>query len=485
MTVEYTTELDGRAEPLLGPELGPPEEAVPASGVASDSHRRSLELKALNGTVFIGITYSAAIILRMVSGLILARFFAPDYYGLLALVTAILTGLYLFSHLGLQDNVIQNPRGGEPSFIHTAWTLDYIRGFGMAFIAALLAWPVSRYYHQPLMFPVMIVLGLGCIIGAHESPGMLLMARQLRVREITLLELFTQFVAFAATLAWAVVSPTIWALVGGRIISYLARLAVTYRFKPFAPPKFAWDDYALKSILHFGKWIFLGTALTFLSSQSDRLILGKLVSLNLLGLYGIAYGLSELPRQVIVQFCSKVGFPFLAKFQDLPRPEFRQHYLKYRQLALAGGAVLLALVVCSGDIFLTHVYPQRYHAAGWMVGILGVGLWHTLLYSTISPAIFALQRSHYNAFAQAVYCATLFVALPWGFHHYGMLGAVVAAAAADLPMYFCFQYAAFREGVNTLVQDVLLTILFIAVLFGTLTLRHSLGFGSPFPSHLM
>ncbi len=481
VTIEITTELDGRAEPILGPELGPPEEAV----LDPAHHRRKLELKALDGAIFVGITYSAAIILRLVSGLILARFFAPDYYGLLALVTAILTGLYLFSHLGLQDNVIQNPRGGESSFIQTAWTLDYIRGFGMAFFAAALAWPVSRYYHQPLMFPVMIVLGFGCIIGAHESPGMLLMARHLRVREITLLELFTQFVAFAATLIWALVSPTIWALVGGRIISYCIRLAVTYWFKPFTPPKFAWDAYAIKSIVHFGKWIFLGTALTFLSSQSDRLILGKLVSLNTLGLYGIAYGLSELPRQVIVQFCSKVGFPFLAKFQDLPRPEFRQHYLKYRQLVLAGCAVLLAAVVCCGDIFLVHVYPPRYHAAGWMVGILGVGLWHTLLYSTISPAIFALHRSHYNAFAQAVYCATLFLSLPWAFHHYGMLGAVIAAAASDLPMYFCFQYAAFREGINTVVQDVLLTVLFVAVLFGALALRHTLGFGSPFPAHLM
>jgi hypothetical protein len=52
-------------------------------------------------------------------------------------------------------------------------------------------------------------------------------------------------------------------------------------------------------------------------------------------------------------------------------------------------------------------------------------------------------------------------------------------------MYFCFQYAAFREGVNTVVQDVLLTVIFFGVLFGGLALRHSLGLGSPFPSHLM
>jgi hypothetical protein len=98
------------------------------------------------------------------------------------------------------------------------------------------------------------------------------------------------------------------------------------------------------------------------------------------------------------------------------------------------------------------------------------------------PGIFASQRSRYNDFAQAVYCVTLSAV---GFHHYGIIGALVAVAASDLPMYFCFQHAAFRRGINAVVQDMLLTGFFVAVLSGALLLRHALGFGSPFPAHLM
>ena len=61
--------------------------------------------------------------------------------------------------------------------------------------------------------------------------------------------------------------------------------------------------------LHFGKWILIGTALTFLATQSDRLILGKLVSIETLGVYGIAFALSDLPRQIIMMFCTRVGYP--------------------------------------------------------------------------------------------------------------------------------------------------------------------------------
>jgi O-antigen/teichoic acid export membrane protein len=478
---EYTTELDGRAEPLLRPEFG----AAQDSPVHSETSRRKLESKAIDGTIFVGLTTAASMALRLVNSLIFAWLFLPAFFGLLSLVTAIIVGLYLFTHLGLQDNVIQNPRGDEPSFVNTAWTLEYIRGYVVAVGCWILAWPLSHFYRQPLMLPVMVVLGFGCIIGAHVSPVTLSMARHLRVRELTLLELFNQFVTCVVTVAWALFSPTIWALVGGRVIAEAIRCAATYWFKPLTLPKFAWDRSAVKEIVRFGKWIMLGTALTFLASQSDKLILGKLITLSMLGLYGVAYSMSDIPRQIINQFCTKVGFPFLAKFQELSRPEYRAQFLKYRKLVLAGGALLLTFVICIGDIFIRLVYNHRYHDAAWMVGILALGLWHTLLYSTISPAIFALQRSHYNAFAQAVYCVTLFAALPWGFHHYGIIGVLVAVAAADLPMYFCFQYAAFREGINTVVQDVLLTVFFVAVLSGALILRHALGFGSPFPAHLM
>ena len=115
-----------------------------------------------------------------------------------------------------------------------------------------------------------------------------------------------------------------------------------------------------------------------------------------------------------------------------------------------------------------------------MVGILAIGLWHTLLYSTVSPAIFALQRSHYNAIAYLAYCITLYVALPLGFHLLGMAGAVIAVAASDLPVYFVTAYSAHREGVNTFRQDGWLTLAFVGALALAMAGREFLGFGSPF-----
>ncbi len=445
----------------------------------SSKHQR-LERQALKGTVYVVLFYGLAVGLRVVSSVVLARMFSPDYFGVMVLLTTVIVGLNLFSHIGLGDSVIQNGRGDEPAFLNTAWTLQVFRGFGLWAMTIILTYPVAAYYHEPRMIALLPALGFGCVLAGASSPSLLILARHMGVGKVSLLEILGQVVYFVVTIAWATVRPSLWALVGGRLASELARTVCSYVVIPELRPRFILDKECVRSLLHFGRWILIGTALTFLAQQSDRLILGKLVSVVTLGVYGIAFALSDLPRQVIGLFCSRVGYPFIARFSQSPRNEYRSILLKYRLPVLAVGGLGLIIVVCTGDVVVLHLYDQRYRDAAWMVGILAVGLWHTTLYSTLSPAILALSKAHYNAVANLVFCISLFALIPLGFHYYGMLGAVAAVAIGDLPVYFVVLHAAYREQIGTFLQDVLMTVCFAATLAGCLALRAALGFGLPF-----
>ena len=80
---------------------------------------------------------------------------------------------------------------------------------------------------------------------------------------------------------------------------------ISFCIIPDLRPRFVLDKECVHSLLHFGKWILVGTVLTFLATQSDRLILGKLISLEALGVYGVAFALSDMPRQIIAMFCGR------------------------------------------------------------------------------------------------------------------------------------------------------------------------------------
>lgn len=450
-----------------------------------ESRFRALESRALKGTYYVVAFYGIGQVLRFVGSIILTRLFAPELFGLMTLLTTIIVGLNLLSHIGLEDSVIQNPRGDDEAFLNTAWTILVLRGIALWLLMVILAWPISRLY-EPRLLWLLPVVGFGSVISGFSSPGLLTLSRHLGVAKSSLLELICQIVLFGVSISWAYFDRTIWALAAGRLASELVRTLLSYPLvKGAVRPRFVLERESVRALMSFGIWILIGTALTFFANQSDRLILPKLlpksIAFQVLGVYGIAFSLSDMPRQIISMFSSKVGYPFIAKFAHEPRPEFRKVLLKYRMMVLAVGAVLLTFTICVGDVFILHVYKKPYHGAAWMIAIFGLGLWHTLLYSTISPAIMSLQKTHYNALANLLYLVTLVALLPFGYSHFGMVGAVAAVAISDLPMYIVNVYASYKQGLGMLRQDGLMTLVFVGTLVAGFSIRHALGLGFPFP----
>jgi O-antigen/teichoic acid export membrane protein len=297
----------------------------------------------------------------------------------------------------------------------------------------------------------------------------------MEVRKVTLLELGIQLLQFAATVVFAFLNRSIWALVMGKLVADFVKMAVSHRLIQGYQNRFAWNRHVLGELLSFGKWIFASTALTFLSSQSDRLVLGKLVSMATLGLYGVAFALADIPRQIIMAFRGYVGLPFVSKFSRLPRTEFRATLLRYRRIVLAAGAVLLALGVNCSDLVLVRIFDHRYHDAAWMVPILALGLWHTILYCTSMPCLTVLGKVSYNVIGYVLTAAVLILGLPLGFAAWGLIGAIWLIAFSDLPVYVCNLWGLWKENLLTLRQDLEMTVLFVAICGSLFWLRGSLG----------
>ena len=434
----------------------------------------ALESRALNATVWTIVQYGAGQGLRLVNSYILTRLLFPEAFGQMTLVTTLIVGITMLSDIGLAPSVIQSPRGDEPGFLNTAWTLQAMRGGALWLGALLLAGPAAKFYHDPHLLPILTVLALSTVITGFNSTNILTLSRHMGVRMQFLIEFSTQIVALIVTITCAYYWRNVWALVAGNLISNLYKLALSHSsLVPGIRNKFRWEKDALKDILHFGKWIFLGTAFYFFASQADRLILGKDISLAMLGVYGIAFQMSDVPRSVINAFSSRVGYPFIAKIIHLPMPEFRRQYLHYRRYALLIGALLLSPLIVWGDLLILAIYRPAYAQAAWMVPILSIGLWHTLMYYTTSPVLFSLGKSKYNAVGNAVYCFTMLTAIPIAFHFWGLRGAVWAVAGGDLPLYCVLQFGSTREGVRPLKQDLQMTIVFIALLALEFASRHA------------
>jgi O-antigen/teichoic acid export membrane protein len=427
----------------------------------------SLKRKALWASAWSILEYGFGMCLRVVSSLVLTRLLLPAYFGEITLVTTLIVGINLLSDIGLAPSVIQSPKGDEPVFLNTAWTLQVVRGVALWLIAIALSWPMALFYHDPKLKYLLPVLALSTLISGFNGTGLLTLSRHMGVRRLFAIDGSTAVVSLAVTIAWAYVRPSVWAIVAGQIVSTLYRLCLSHipAITSGIRNSFRWDKECVHDIVHFGKWILVATAFWFFASQADRLILGRLITLSLLGIYGLAYQLSDIPRQIILALGQRVAYPFISKMIHQSRDTFEPLFLRFRMYALFAGAVMLSLMFNWGGLLITKLYDPRYHEAAWMIPILALGLWQTLLYQTTYPVLLSLGKSKYGAFGNAAYCCAIVAGIPIAFHFFGMRGGVAAVAAGDLPLYFVIQFGLSRQGIRAWRQDLAMTGVFLATLW--------------------
>lgn len=434
---------------------------------------------AIKGAAWTIVSYGGSQIIRFGSNLILTRLLLPELFGLMGLAYVFIVGVHLFSDIGLGPSIIQNKRGEDPEFVNTAWTMQIIRSLFIWLCLMLVTWPVATFYEKPDLLWLIPVISLNTLIGGFNSTAIFSLNRKMSVKQVVIFEFGTQIISTTVMIVWACLNPSIWAILAGGLSGSLVELIWSHFLITGKSNRFAWDRSAVKEIFSYGKWIFLSTVLFFLCSQADRLVIAKIFDLTMLGIYGIAFTLSDMPRQVIIAIGGKVIFPSISMLADLPREELRAKILKNRNLILIPLAIGLAIFVSFGDQLILILYRKEYVAASWMLPILALGIWHTTLHNLMSSCLLALGKSQYGAMGNFATFLSISIGIPIGYHFMGNLGAVIAVAVGDIPTYLVISYGLWKEGLFCLWEDMKLTALFLLVLATILVCRFYLGGGLP------
>jgi O-antigen/teichoic acid export membrane protein len=441
----------------------------------------SVKKKAIRGAAWTIIGYGTNQILRFGSNLILTRLLMPEYFGLMAIVNTLLMGIELFSDVGIGQSIIQNKHGEETEFLNTAWTLQIYRGFLVWLLCLAITFPAASIYKEPRLLWLLPIMGFTSIILGFGSTAPALLNRKMNLGKLTIFDVIVQFLSLVVLVGLAFYFRNIYALVIGGLVGALIRAIGSHFLLPEKRNRFAWNRDSLNEMVSFGRWIFIATALMFVAEQADRLILGKLFTLKMLGVYSIAATLANMPREVIKHLSYRVIFPTISHQVELPRATLRAKIIRQRGLILIGFALGLAGLVSVGDLLIARLYDQRYVEAIWMMPILCSGIWFSVLFYTTSPALLAVGKPLYAAQSNFVRFISISVGLPIAFYYEGSLGAIIAIAFSDFPLYLANLYGLWREKLLCVVQDIQGTALFIGTLILFILIRHSLGLGNPFP----
>jgi O-antigen/teichoic acid export membrane protein len=437
----------------------------------------------LKGSLWAMGAFGSSQVIRLGANVVLARLLAPELFGIMLIVNSLRQGIELLSDVGIFQSIVYHKNANDPDFYNTAWTLGAIRGVILWLATLFLTVPIARFYQSPILGLVLPVATFGpLVLLSFSSISRLLLPKRLQIAKLNIFETIISLASSALSILIAYFSPTIWALVIGVLFYSAAAMIGSYFLLPDVTQRIYLSKRLAWEILHFGKWIFVSSIVYFLSMNFDRLYLGKVVPLELLGVYGIARTFSELMSMLVLSLGHTVLFPFITAHLEVPRPDLRAQLVSIRTKFLLLATVGISVFVAVADLIIKLLYDQRYHAASWMLPALIIGSWFSILANLNESTLLGLGKPSYNALANALKFVFIVVSLPLMVKLYGLLGGVTVVMLADLCRYVPVLIGQRRERFSFGVQDFLLTltVLFLIALWEWL--RSVAGFGTSFDS---
>ena len=380
-------------------------------------------------------SYAASQSMRFGSNLILARLLLPEDFGMMLLVNLLLHGIQMFSDVGLGPALIQHREGEDTRFLRTAWTLGLIRGVFMWALASLLAWPMATFYEEPRLLAVLPIAALSLLLDAASSSYVIVLERRLKFGRLIGIEIFSYFISVVVMVSGALYTNTVWPLVAGMLVNTGLSSVLTHLLPGAPSMRLSLDGDVARQLIRFGRWLFVSSMLTFIASQLDRIILGKLLSVSELGVYAIAFMLAQVVVALTHELSRSVLYPIYARANELGPEHLRAQVFRYRLALLAATLPVSLTLYLMGPELIRFLYDSRYWDAGWMLQALSVGAMLSAIIVPAESVLVASGDSFRHMLLQGVEAVAMSTSMAIGYMLGGTHGMIMGYALAGLVQY--------------------------------------------------
>lgn len=302
-----------------------------AGGAGAPRDEPSLGHRASRGTLITLAGQWSRTGLQLVSTVVLARLLAPEEFGLVAMVTAIVGVADLVREFGLSGAIVRL-REIDDGLWSTLYRFSFVLGLATMAATAALAPAIAALYGDDRLVPLTLALAPIVLLNSIAMPLQARLQRELRFGAIAASDALSMAVGVAASIVAAALGAGVWALVlltgtaaVYRVIAML--VAVRPRLGGARPIR------EIVPVLTTGGSIFGVQLLNYAARNLDNVLIGRTLGAATLGVYTRAYALLMLPISQLNGPLARVGLPVLSRLQD--DPEGYRRYVRVSMLVLS------------------------------------------------------------------------------------------------------------------------------------------------------
>ena len=310
---------------------------------------------------------------------ILARLLTPADFGIVTMVTTFSLLFRSFGMNGFMEVIMQREELTHSLASNLFWIslgIGTVLTFAFASSGPLLA----LFYHDAVVAPVAVgmslTIGIGCLGWIHLG----LLQRAMHFRITALISFVGQLILVIVSIALAMAGWHHWALVWGSVAQSLVTAAGAWlmcKWIPSGPGRAPGTASGLK----FAMNVYWHFAFSYLTRNTDNLLVGWRFGARELGFYKKAYDLFVLPETQLLSPISAVVVSTLSRVSR-DREQFHRYFLgTISVLALLGMGIGADFALVGKDIIRVLLGPG-WDEAGRIFALFGPGIGVMLLYNT-------------------------------------------------------------------------------------------------------
>lgn len=376
---------------------------------------KDLKERTLRGGLAKIFAQGANYVFRIGSLMVLARLLTPKDFGLVGMVTAFTSVLYLFRDFGLSAATVQQVEVSEHQ-ISTLFWVNILFGVILGLLTAAMAPFAVAFYHEPRLFWLTMVLGLLFLFNAAGVQHSALLQRQMRFTALAIIDVISWAASSIVGIVLALAGFSYWALVVSAL-SYplVGTLAMwlTTGWIPGRPRK----GVGLHSMMRFGGGLTLTSIIVYVAYNCEKVLLGRYWGADVVGLYGRAYQLGNIPVDNLNSAVNEVAFSALSRVRNDP-PKFKSYFLKGYSLVVGLTVPITITAALFAPDLVAILLGPKWKEAAPIFRYLSPTILVFALINPVGPLIFSLGmigRSLRVAMvlAPVVICGYL-IGLPYG-----------------------------------------------------------------------
>lgn len=298
-------------------------------------------------------------LLQIVTQIILARLLGPSEYGIFAIASIVLSFSKFFSDIGISYGLIQKKTITDDD-IKFVFTWQLILGTAVSVIVFFLALPLSHFFHEPRVVPVIRVASVICFLTALTSLSINLLKRELDFRSIQSAQVASYIVGYIIIgIPMALLGQQVWALIAAFISSELVNLILMFRKSRHPVGLILWRRDESQLVV-YGTRVLLTNIINWIIGNVDRVIIGRAFPAAEVGLYSLSYNLVSNPTLTIIAVIQSALFSTSARVQD----DFNR--LRKALLTMMGAVTLLLFPVFAGIAVASETILQALYGNAWL-----------------------------------------------------------------------------------------------------------------------